>query len=84
MSKKTEFKIPKGVEIHGNNIRIAFQLDGKRMREPITGILKINQNSLNYAANKRAVILNEIKSGSFDYQAHFPNSQNALKYSGSV
>ncbi|KZZ53803.1 hypothetical protein A3761_16120 [Oleiphilus sp. HI0123] len=54
------------------------------MREPITGILKINQNSLNYAANKRAVILNEIKSGSFDYQAHFPNSQNALKYSGSV
>ena len=54
------------------------------MREPISGIIKINQNALNYASNKRAVVINEIKSGTFDYLHHFPNSEKALKFSGSA
>lgn len=80
---KDDYDLPKGIEIHGNNIRIVFMLDGKRMREPLPGVAKINNNSIKYAANKRAVILNEIKEGKFDYLHHFPDSKRGLALSGS-
>lgn len=83
MKQKSHFNIPKGVDIHGNSVRIIFMLEGKRMYEPLHDVVKINQNALNYAGNKRSVIVNEIKSGRFDYLSHFPSSPRALKHSGS-
>lgn len=74
--------LPSGIEIHGNNIRIVFMLNGKRMREPLPGASKINKNSIKYAANKRAVILTEIKEGKFDYLSHFPDSKRGMALSG--
>lgn len=73
---------PKGVEIRGETIRISFMIDGVRYREKIAGVVAINKNSIKYAANKRQVILNEIKENRFDYRLHFPDSPNALKFIG--
>lgn len=75
-------KLPPGVEIHGNQIRISFMFAGKRCREPLPGVAKISKSSIAYADNKRRVILTEIKEGKFDYAAHFPNSKNAAIFSG--
>jgi len=76
-----DFDLPKGVEIHGASLRIVFMLEGVRMRE-LLKVAKINKNSIKYAANKRSVILTEIKESNFDYLKHFPESPRALKYSG--
>lgn len=75
-------KMPKGVEIHGNQLRIVFMFAGKRCREPLPGIAKITKSAIAYADNKRRVILTEIKEGKFDYAHHFPNSRNAAIFSG--
>lgn len=75
-------RLPRGVEIHGNQIRISFMFAGKRCREPVSGVAKINKASIAYAENKRQVILTEIKEGRFDYAVHFPTSKNASLFSG--
>lgn len=75
-------KLPKGVHIHGNRIRISFMFAGKQCREPLRGVVKINKAALAYAENKRKVVLTEIKEGRFDYAAHFPDSNNAKLFSG--
>jgi len=80
--KEKSLVLPKGVEIHGNKLRISFQYGGMRCREPITGIAKITKSSIAYAENKRALILTEIKENRFDYATHFPNSKNAKLFSG--
>lgn len=74
--------LPKGIEVHGNKLRISFQYGGMRCREPIPGIAKITKSSIAYAENKRALILTEIKENRFDYATHFPDSKNAKLFSG--
>ncbi|MEH6483014.1 MULTISPECIES: tyrosine-type recombinase/integrase [Pseudomonas] len=75
-------KLPKGVEHIGNQLRISFMLHGKRFREPLRGVVKINKAAIAYADNKRRTILAEIKEGRFDYSVHFPNSPSAAQFSG--
>ncbi|MBU6952923.1 Arm DNA-binding domain-containing protein [Hahella sp. HN01] len=73
-------KLPPGVEIHGQWLRIRFSYRGRYYREPIT--TKITKGNIEYAKNKRQTIKNEILEGRFDYAHHFPNSPNALKVDG--
>lgn len=75
-------KLPSGVEIHGNQVRITFMFAGKRCREPVSGVAKINKSAIAYAENKRKVVLTEIREGRFDYASHFPASKNAALFSG--
>lgn len=74
--------LPEGVEIHGRQLRISFQLHGQRCREPLPGISKITKAAIIYADNKRRTILTEIKDGRFDYASHFPESTKAMAFSG--
>lgn len=67
--------MPTGVEIHGNYVRINFSYKGKRHRESL-GLSPTKQN-INFARLKRETILYEIKIGTFNYSAHFPNSKHA-------
>ncbi|MCY1296449.1 putative defective protein IntQ [compost metagenome] len=75
-------RLPKGVEINGNQLRISFYLKGKRCKEPIPGVVSINKASIAYADNKRRTILAEIKEGRFDYALHFPDSPRAAALAG--
>jgi integrase len=65
-----------GVEIHGKSIRLRFGYQGIERRETLKGI-KLSKSNLRFAFNKRNAILHEIAIGTFDYLAHFPNSENA-------
>ncbi|EPZ8239269.1 tyrosine-type recombinase/integrase [Vibrio fluvialis] len=68
-------KLPSGIEIHGNSLRINFFRNGKRYRESL-GLPPTKQN-INFARHKREAILYEIKIGIFNYAAHFPDSKHA-------
>lgn len=74
--------LPRGVEIHGNQLRISFMFAGRRCREPVPGVSRITKATIAYAENKRRLILTEIKEGRFDYATHFPKSRNANRFSG--
>lgn len=75
-------KLPQGVEINGNRLRISFYLHGRRCKESLPAITTITKASIAYADNKRRTILAEIKEGRFDYAAHFPESAMAPIFSG--
>lgn len=75
-------RLPAGLELNGNQIRISFQLAGQRCREPLQGVSEITKATIAYADNKRRAIIAEIKEGRFDYAQHFPNSQRAAELSG--
>lgn len=75
-------RLPRGVELHGNQVRISFMYRGQRCREPIEGHSRVTKAVIAYAENKRRVVLAEIKEGRFDYAAHFPSSPKAHQYSG--
>ncbi len=77
-------KLPVGVEINYNTVRIVFMYNGQRCREPLSGYSKITKSVIKYAENKRTNILTEITENRFDYLAHFPNSAKAAKYAGMV
>lgn len=66
--------LPKGIDINGNLLRIAFMYESERRREPLRNVAKINKTAIAYADNKRRTILAEIKENRFDYAAHFPDS----------
>ncbi|QYX49983.1 DUF3596 domain-containing protein [Pseudomonas tussilaginis] len=66
--------LPPGVDINGNQLRVAFMYEGQRRREPLRNVAKINKAAIAYADNKRRTILAEIREGRFDYAAHFPDS----------
>jgi len=66
--------LPKGIDINGNLLRIAFMYEGERRREPLRNVTKINKAAIAYADNKRRTILAEIKENRFDYATHFPES----------
>ena len=75
-------KLPAGIELNGKRLRISFMYEGKRCREPLKNIAKIDKKSIAYAENKRRAILAEIYEGRFDYAAHFPDSPQAATCSG--
>lgn len=75
-------KLPQGVEINGNRLRISFYLNGRRCKEPLPAVTAITKASIAYADNKRRTILAEIKEGRFDYATHFPESPLAPIFSG--
>jgi len=75
-------KLPKGVEIHGNRLRISFMYGKKRCREPLPGVAKITKSAIAYAERKRQSILTEIREDRFNYALHFPDSKNAKLFSG--
>ena len=74
-------KLPTGVELRGDTIRIVFTYRGQRCRESLKG-LKPTKPNLKFASNKRAVILHEIATGIFIYTDHFPDSKKALLFGG--
>ncbi len=74
-------KLTKGIELHGNSIRIVFSYRNRRCREILKGLEPTKAN-IKFAANKRAAIIHEIGIGKFNYADHFPDSKNARLYSG--
>lgn len=75
-------KEAKGINIHGNSLRISFQYQGSRVRETLG--LEPTKANLKYAINLRAAVMHDIKTGVFDYAKRFPDSKNAAKYGGAV
>lgn len=67
--------LPSGIEVHGNSLRIVFYYNGKRYRESLG--LTPNKQNINFARQKREAILYEMKIGTFNYSAHFPESKHA-------
>lgn len=49
-------RLPVGVEIHGNQIRLCFMYAGKRCRESLSGVSKVSKATLAYAENKRKLL----------------------------
>ena len=70
----------KGVEIHGNSIRIGFYYRGARCREALKGI-EVTKSNLAYAYKKKMAIELEIEQGRFNYRDHFPDSKRADLFS---
>lgn len=65
----------KGIELHGGYLRIVFMWRRKRHRQSLG--LPSTKANIKHAAQLRAAILHEIKTGTFDYARHFPDSINA-------
>ena len=65
----------KGVEQHGNAMRITFHYQRKRYREVLN--IPITKANIRHASRLREAILHEIAIGTFDYAKHFPNSKAA-------
>lgn len=78
--EQSEPIMPRGVSIHGKNLRITFSYKGKRCRESL-GLAPTKAN-IKFAAGKLAAIQHEIKTEIFSYMAHFPKSERALQYEG--
>lgn len=68
-----------GVEIHGKSLRIVFMWRRRRCRETLG--LPITKANIKHAAQLRAAVLHDIKTGTFDYAQRFPNSRQAPNYS---
>lgn len=69
----------KGVEIHGNSLRITFMWRRMRCRETLG--LPVTKANIRHAAQLRAAVLHDIKMGTFDYARHFPESKHAANFS---
>ena len=67
-----------GVESHRGRLRIYFTFDKKLCREPIH--LKDNPENKAYANGVAATIKHELKSGTFKYSRHFPNSKRLAEF----
>lgn len=65
----------KGVELHGGYLRIVFMWRRNRHRQSLG--LPVTKANIKHAAQLRAAILHEIKTGTFDYGRHFPDSVNS-------
>ncbi|MEK2608469.1 site-specific integrase [Pseudomonas shirazensis] len=69
----------RGIEIHGGNLRIVFMWRRIRCRESLG--LPVTKANIKHAALLRAAILHDIKTNTFEYGRHFPNSKHAGNYS---
>lgn len=68
-----------GIELHGGNLRIVFMWRRIRCRESLG--LPVTKANIKHAAQLRAAVLHEIKTGTFEYGRHFPDSKHAANYS---
>ena len=75
MSKPLEEYVKdfKGISLRGNSIVIEFHYKGVRCRETAKNV-KPTKANVDWAANKRSVILHEITTSTFSYKKHFPDS----------
>ncbi|MGL4717413.1 MAG: Arm DNA-binding domain-containing protein [Aeromonas sp.] len=80
MSKDIEAALAavKGVERHGEALRITFHYQRKRCREVIP--LPLTKTNIKHASRLREAILHEIAIGTFDYAKHFPDSPRAARF----
>jgi integrase len=67
-----------GVVIHNGKIRIWFMYNGDRCYEPLN--INPTQENIRYAVKLRSKIVHNIKYGTFDYEAEFPQSIRCKKY----
>lgn len=65
--------IPEGVEIRGKTLRIYFNLDGAKCREPLK--LAPTPENVAYAGRLVQQIKHELRAGTFDYGRYFPESK---------
>lgn len=71
-----QISTPRGITVTPNStIQIAFTWRGHHFRERLP--LSPTEKNLDYAARKRAAILYEIETGTFDLARHFPDSPRA-------
>lgn len=68
----------KGLTIRGNSVQIAFTYQGVRCRETVP--MPPTKTALKELSLKRQSILYEIKTGTFDYAKHFPNSKRGKEF----
>ncbi len=73
--KSDNVKLPKGVELHGQSLRIVFRYKGVRCRETI-GLPPTKKNIL-YAEGFRATVLHEIRTNTFVYHERFPDGSKS-------
>lgn len=73
-------KLPLGVEVRGDTIRIRFTYKGIRCTPTLKGI-KATKSNIKFAEQKRNTVLYEINNGSFDYASHFPSCTKARLFS---
>ncbi len=74
-----------GVEARDTSIRVLFSYGGKQVKEPVKidgSVLPPTPGNLKYAARLVAEVRQQIKLGTFDYRATFPDSVNAPAPSG--
>ncbi|MEQ1531487.1 MAG: DUF3596 domain-containing protein [Methylococcales bacterium] len=68
----------RGLTIRGNSVQIAFTFQGVRCRELLP--IPATKTALKQIGLKRQSIIYEIKTGTFDYLKHFPNSKKAREF----
>lgn len=71
-------KYPTGVENHGGTLRLWFIYKGVRVRESL-GVEDTPKNR-KVAGELRASICYAVKTGTFNYAAQFPSSQNLARF----
>nr|WP_256836993.1 DUF3596 domain-containing protein [Pseudomonas oleovorans] len=69
-------RLPQGVELRGNTLRICFFFEGERCRE-IVSRGRVDEFSIALADRLRGQVLNAIATGRFDYRVYFPDSRRA-------
>ena len=74
------YKLPVGVEIHGNNIRINFVYQTRRCKEPLKNIKRITKANIVYAGNLVSLVKKDIRDEKFDYAKYFPDSPRAFEF----
>lgn len=70
-----------GVYLHGKSLRIEFSYRGVRCKETLG--IPATKTNVKHAAGLLATVKHEIKLGTFNYVARFPNSKTAKKFGGS-
>jgi len=78
MATKPEVKLPIGVEVRGNSIRICFRYKNVFCRETVAK--ELTKAHLNYASRRRSEILRKIEDREFNYKTEFPDSKMSLKF----
>ena len=81
LATSKQHKLPAGVEVRANSIRIKFSYRGQWCRETLKN-LDVTTGNINFAKGKLASIKHEIATNGFDYASHFPESKRALVFSG--
>lgn len=66
-------KLPAGVEINGNKLRVYFRYNGEDYRESLG--IEATPDNIDYAGNKIKLIKSEIATHRFNLATHFPQSK---------